>query len=164
MRLSYTYIRDGAVKALFLLFACLSLIAVAAQAQQSFQTERLLVETQSGERHVFTVELAIDSGQRQQGLMFRKHMAADAGMLFDFAAPRDISMWMRNTLIPLDMLFIDKDGVIRHIHPNAEPLSESIISSTGPVSYVLELNGGEAERRRIAIGDKVLSHQIGNAE
>lgn len=157
--------REGAARALFVLVALLSLSAfvASADAQLRFETEPLTIRTQSGQTHQFTVELAVDSGQRQQGLMFRKAMPSDAGMLFDFSAPRDISMWMRNTLIPLDMLFIEKDGRISHIHANAQPLSEAIISSNGPVSYVLELNGGEAARRGITVGDAVLSRQIGNA-
>jgi uncharacterized protein len=155
--------RQGAARALFLFVALLSLAAAAtyAGAQLRFDTQSLTIETQAGERHQLTVELALDGPQRQQGLMFRKQMAPDAGMLFDFGAPRDIAMWMRNTLIPLDMLFIGEDGRISHIHAQAQPHSEAIIS--GPVKFVLELNGGEAGRRHIAIGDMVLSHQIGNS-
>jgi len=83
-------------------------------------------------------------------------------MLFDFKMDRDVTMWMRNTLIPLDMLFISKAGKIEHIHAGAVPHSESIISSRGAVRYVLELNGGSAKSFGIKTGDTVRSAQIGN--
>lgn len=143
------------------MMALLAFSAVAS-AQLRFDTQPLTIVTASGERHDFSVELALDPDQREQGLMYRKTMAPDAGMLFDFGEARAISMWMRNTLIPLDMVFIDDAGTITHIHEQAKPLSEAIISSQGPVKYVLELNGGEASRREIHKGDKVLSKQIGN--
>ncbi len=94
--------------------------------------------------------------------MFRKSMPSENGMLFDFGEARAVAMWMRNTLIPLDMLFIGSDGRITHIHENAVPHSEAIISSRGPVKFVLELNGGAAKRSGIKPGDMVRSAQIGN--
>jgi hypothetical protein len=151
----------SAVLALFL-FAGL-LVGAGAAADVTFSKQPLVIETASGQRHVFTVELALDSPQRQQGLMYRKEMAPDAGMLFDFEAPREVTMWMRNTLIPLDMLFINEKGRITHIHEGAVPLSETVISSRGPVDFVLELNAGEVKKRGIAVGDLVRSAEIGNA-
>lgn len=144
--------------------AMMALLAfsAAASAQVRFDRQPLAIVTSSGERHEFSAELALDPDQREQGLMYRKQMAPDAGMLFDFGDSRAVSMWMRNTLIPLDMLFIDDAGTITHIQEQAKPLSETIISSQGPVKYVLELNGGEVRRRGIHKGDKVLSQQIGN--
>jgi uncharacterized protein len=143
------------------MMALLAFSAVAS-AQMRFDREPLTIVTASGARHEFSAELALDPGQREQGLMYRKQMAANEGMLFDFGEARAIQMWMRNTLIPLDMVFIDAAGTVTHIHEQAVPLSETIISSQGPVKYVLELNGGEAEKRKIHKGDKVLSRQIGN--
>ncbi len=133
-----------------------------AVAQQKFSTETLTIESASGEKHGFTVELALDDAQRQQGLMFRKTMSPDKGMLFDFGEERNVTMWMKNTLLALDMLFIGRDGKISHIHENAVPHSEAIISSRGAVKYVLELNGGSAKRYGIKTGDVVRSRQIGN--
>ncbi|MGE6740178.1 DUF192 domain-containing protein [Allorhizobium pseudoryzae] len=155
----------SAILALFL-FVVLSVTAFSrptAAADVTFTTEPLVIETAGGARHQFTVELALQSAQRQQGLMYRKEMAPDAGMLFDFEAPREVTMWMRNTLIPLDMLFIDAKGRITHIHEGAVPLSETVVSSRGPVDFVLELNAGEVKRRSIRVGDRVRSAQIGNA-
>ncbi|SCX77571.1 DUF192 domain-containing protein [Rhizobium sp. NFACC06-2] len=136
--------------------------AAQAQQQQTFTSEPLQIETAGGKSHDFTAELALNNAQREQGLMFRKSMPLENGMLFDFGEPRDVAMWMRNTLIPLDMLFIGRDGRITHIHENAVPHSEAIISSRGPVKFVLELNGGTAKRYGIKPGDVVRSAQIGN--
>lgn len=138
--------------------------ASAAQAQErvAFTSEPLAIETAEGKTYDFTAELALNDAQREQGLMFRKSMPPDRGMLFDFDEPRAVAMWMRNTLIPLDMLFIGSDGRITHIHENAVPHSEAIISSRGPVKFVLELNGGAAQRYGIKPGDMVRSAQIGN--
>ncbi|MBB4406070.1 MULTISPECIES: DUF192 domain-containing protein [Agrobacterium tumefaciens complex] len=140
------------------------MLASAAQAQerQAFTSEPLTIETASGKTHNFVAELALDDAQRAQGLMFRKSMPSENGMLFDFGETRAVAMWMRNTLIPLDMLFIGSDGRITHIHENAVPHSEAIISSRGPVKFVLELNGGAAKRSGIKPGDMVRSAQIGN--
>ncbi len=140
------------------------MLASAAQAQerQAFTSEPLTIETASGKTHDFVAELALDDAQRAQGLMFRKSMPSENGMLFDFGEARAVAMWMRNTLIPLDMLFIGSDGRITHIHENAVPHSEAIISSRGPVKFVLELNGGAAKRSGIKPGDMIRSAQIGN--
>lgn len=146
----------SATLALFLFLAQIS------SAQLKFETEQLTIETAKGPQ-VFTVELAVDGLQRQQGLMFRDKMASDAGMLFDFGEPRDVAMWMRNTLIPLDMLFIDETGVIKRIHEGAKPHDETPLPSGGPVKFVLELNKGAVNARKIAVGNRVVSPQIGNA-
>ncbi|MDO1583849.1 DUF192 domain-containing protein [Rhizobium oryzicola] len=146
----------------FMLFAALVWMQLPASAEVRFAKEPLSIVTTAGVKHQFDVELALNDEQRELGLMKRTALGADQGMLFDFGGSRDVSMWMRNTLIPLDMLFINANGVISHIHANAKPESDDIISSNGKVAYVLELSGGEAARRGIAIGDHVLSHQIGN--
>ncbi len=94
--------------------------------------------------------------------MYRKVMAPDAGMLFDFGMPRPVSMWMENTILPLDMLFIQGDGTISHIRENAVPYSRDVIDSRGPVKFVLELNAGRSKSLGIKVGDKVISKRIGN--
>lgn len=131
---------------------------------QTFLTEPLVIETQLGKTHAFTAELATTGAQKQQGLMFRKNMPPNQGMLFDFGTPRPVTMWMKNTYIPLDMLFINSDGVITHIHERAVPHSEETISSRGLVKYVLELNAGTANALSIKTGDVVKSAQIGNMD
>ena len=131
-----------------------------AAAQETFPSEKLEIVSSAGKTHTFLIEVASTDGQRQQGLMFRKSMGDDRGMLFDFKEDRDVMMWMKNTFIPLDMLFISKSGKITHIHPNAVPHSEDIISSNGSVRYVLELNGGAAKKLGIAVGDTVKATQI----
>ncbi|MBT9370316.1 DUF192 domain-containing protein [Rhizobium sp. CSW-27] len=142
------------------MMALFAFLATVAAAQVRFDSEPLSILTFSGGRQDFTVELALDAEQRQQGLMYRTEMAEDHGMLFDFGDSRAVAMWMRNTLIPLDMLFIDARGRIVNIHQGAVPLSETIIPSGGPVKYVLELKGGVVAKRGIAIGDLVDSAQI----
>lgn len=122
---------------------------------QSFETSGLVIVSAHA-RHRFTVELAETPEQLEQGLMFRPSLAPDAGMLFDFKAPTVATMWMRNTLIPLDMLFVDAAGTILAIRARAIPGSDAIISAGVPVRAVLELNGGTAERLGIAAGDRVL--------
>jgi uncharacterized membrane protein (UPF0127 family) len=104
-----------------------------------------VVTTDSGV-HRFQVEIADDPAERARGLMFRREMADDAGMLFDFKVEERASFWMKNTYIPLDMLFIRADGTIDSIAERTTPLSEKSVPSKGPVRYVLEINGGLSER------------------
>ena len=106
-------------------------------------------------RHHFTVEVARTPDQQGQGLMFRSTLAADEGMIFPFPQPRMASFWMRNTLIPLDMLFVRADGTIARIAANAVPHSEESISSGEPVAAVLEIRGGRAAELGIVEGDRV---------
>jgi hypothetical protein len=109
----------------------------------------------------FMVEVAKTGEERAKGLMFRQFMPEDRGMLFDFQRDEPVAMWMRNTYIPLDMLFIRSDGTVHHIHERAEPLNETTIDSRGPVRYVLEINGGLAARHGLKAGDKVRHAIIG---
>jgi uncharacterized protein len=111
----------------------------------------------------FDVEMAVTEAQREHGLMFRKQLGAYEGMLFDFFREAPVTFWMKNTLIPLDMVFIGGDGTIRHIHANAEPLSTATIPSEAPVRAVLEINGGSARLLGIKDGDKVKHPIFGNA-
>lgn len=144
----------GAVMAFLL---CFSLAAFAAE---TFDTQPLTIVTKDGRSHAFTVELAVTPRQREQGLMHRREMAPDHGMLFAFGETRQVFMWMKNTYLPLDMLFITRDGKVRAIKENAEPLSESIIDSQGPIDYVLELNGGTVKRLGIRAGNRVQNELI----
>ena len=129
---------------------------------QQFPTAPLSVESAGG-RHQFTVELATTPAQMEQGLMFRRSVAPDAGMLFDFKTPSMAAMWMKNTLIPLDMLFVDAQGRIVNIHERAVPGSLDPIGAAAPVRAVLELNGGTAARLGIRPGDQVVFPIFGNA-
>ncbi|MEP9351384.1 DUF192 domain-containing protein [Xanthobacter sp. KR7-225] len=104
---------------------------------------------------VFEVELANTESQRAKGLMFRRELGERRGMLFDFKTDQLVAMWMKNTLIPLDMLFIRADGTIARIAAMTTPLSEQTISSGEPVRAVLEIDGGASRRLGIAPGDKV---------
>jgi uncharacterized membrane protein (UPF0127 family) len=104
---------------------------------------------------LFTVEIADTADLRARGLMFRQRLPEDRGMLFDFGDPRPVSMWMKNTLIPLDMLFIRADGTIAYIAENTKPGSLETIGITEPVLAVLELAGGVTAKHGIRAGDKV---------
>jgi uncharacterized membrane protein (UPF0127 family) len=104
---------------------------------------------------VFEVELAATDAQRARGLMFRDTLGDRRGMLFDFKVDQPVAMWMKNTKIPLDMLFIRADGTIARIAAMTTPFSEQTISSGEPVRAVLEIDGGAARRLGIAAGDKV---------
>ncbi len=108
-----------------------------------------------GQRHAFQVEVMRTPEQRARGLMHRNYLPADRGMLFDFARIEPVAMWMENTFIPLDMLFIRADGTIARIAAQTEPLSRRTIPSGEPVLSVLELNGGIADKLGIKSGDKV---------
>ncbi len=121
----------------------------------SFDRDQLIIETAAGGRHVFDVELAVSPEQKAQGLMFRRSMAATAGMLFLYERPEQRAMWMKNTLIPLDMLFIDQAGVIVRIQERTVPLSLRVIPSGQAVTAVLELNAGTSARLSIEPGDRV---------
>ncbi len=116
----------------------------------------LEIVTKSGVRP-FTVELATNDAERERGLMFRKELPEGRGMLFDFKEERAVSFWMRNTFIPLDMIFIRADGRILSIAENTKPRSDALVPSGGPVRAVLEVIGGTAKKLGIAPGDRVES-------
>ena len=110
----------------------------------------------SGARsHRFTVEVARSSEEQAKGLMFREALGADQGMIFPFDSPREASFWMKNTLIPLDIIFIRADGTIARIAANTVPHDLQPVSSGEPVASVLELRGGRASELGIAEGDRV---------
>nr|WP_255561710.1 DUF192 domain-containing protein [Pseudohoeflea sp. DP4N28-3] len=125
--------------------------------------EPLLIETEGGAVS-FKVELALDGASRAQGLMNRAEMPADQGMLFDFGTTRLVTMWMKNTLLPLDMIFITPDGRVAGIAADTVPHSEALISSPGPVRYVLEVNAGTAATKGIAVGDQVVHPAVGMSD
>ena len=118
-------------------------------------SQNIVVITSETGEHRFRVEIADDDEERRIGLMYRTEMAADAGMLFDFEVSRPISMWMKNTLISLDMAFIDEKGVIKRIAANTTPRSLESVQSGEPVIAVLEVNGGVLDSLGIKAGDTV---------
>jgi uncharacterized membrane protein (UPF0127 family) len=133
------------------------------QPQPRLPTEPLVIETGRGPPLRFTVEMAISSEHQMIGLMFRPEVAPDEGMLFDWGAPRESAMWMRNTITPLDMVFIRADGRIHRIAERTVPLSLATIESRGPVRATLELAAGTAARLDIRPGDLVRQRIFGNA-
>lgn len=139
-----------------LIVFALLLVALPAWALETFATSQLTITTTSGP-HKFRIELALTDAQMEQGLMFRPSMPADHGMLFDFKAPTKVTMWMKNTIIPLDMLFLDGGGRVIDIHEHAVPYSTDIIAGNTPARYVIELNGGTVSRLGIKPGDQVTS-------
>lgn len=127
----------------------------AALAQAAGPTlERMEIVTASG-AHVFDVEIADTYEKRARGLMHRHALGENRGMLFNFHVEDRVGMWMKNTLIPLDMLFVSKEGRIVTIATDATPMSEQVISSDGPAYAVIELNAGAARRIDAAVGDRV---------
>jgi uncharacterized protein len=128
----------------------------------SFPTSELTIETAKGPQH-FAIELAQSEQQMMQGLMYRRALAPEAGMLFEYPKPQPVSFWMKNTLIPLDMLFIGADGRILEIHERAIPLSLEPITCDRQVLGVLEVNGGTAERLGLKPGDRIRHALFGTA-
>jgi len=141
----------------WVLFILVAFVGLAEAAEFS----PLTIDTAAGPQR-FSVEVASTPDQMALGLMFRRSLAPDAGMLFVYGSERPVAFWMKNTVIPLDMLFIGADGHIRRIAERTVPLSETPISSVDPVSAVLELNGGTAERLGIKPGDVVHHAALGN--
>jgi uncharacterized membrane protein (UPF0127 family) len=131
--------------------------------QPELPKEKLVIVTSDGVKHPFEVEMAISPQQQMTGLMFRKTVPADGGMLFDWGQARESDMWMKNTISPLDMVFINGDGTVRRIAENTTPRSLAAISSGGPVRATLELAAGTAARLHIQVGDKVEQRLFGNA-
>lgn len=145
------------------LFAALAMLAFASVPgrAQAAQLEPLEIATQKGVK-VFAVEMARTEEQKATGLMYRRELPDGQGMLFDFSPEQPISMWMKNTFIPLDMIFIRGDGSVLRIAENTTPQSERIISSGGPARAVLEVIAGTARRYGIAPGDRVAHPLFGS--
>jgi uncharacterized membrane protein (UPF0127 family) len=133
-------------------------------AQAKMRQDKLSIEPSAGgPRHDFDIEVASSEQEKELGLMYRTTLADSQGMLFPYPTERSISMWMHNTYIPLDMVFIRSDGTIARIEERAEPLSDRIISSGSSVAAVLELAGGATARLGIKPGDKVRYSLFKNA-
>ena len=145
------------------LAACLAVVAAPAPAQRGLaKFARSSLAIQAGVNlHLFRIEIARTPREHSQGLMFRRRLAADAGMLFVYEPPRPVSMWMRNTYIPLDMIFIAPTGRITHIVERTVPLSMENIPSRGTVRAVLELNAGTVARMGIQPGQIVATPALG---
>ena len=122
-------------------------------------TEALDVVSHDGKVHHFKVEVVDNDQSRELGLMFRTSLAPDAGMLFDFKTPQEVAFWMKNTFIPLDIVFIDAHGHILNIARQAKPMDEANLPSDGPTLGVLEIAGGRAAQLDIEPGDLV-RHRI----
>ena len=120
----------------------------------------LVLKTASGD-HRYRVEVAKTPAEKARGLMFRRGLPQDQGMIFLYETPRVMSMWMRNTSIPLDMIFITENGTILRTEANTEPFSTDVIYSGGKAAAVLELNAGEAERIGLKPGDRVIFPGLG---
>lgn len=136
---------------------CAVLCAAVLFKQQSLEANSLpTIKILSKNEEIFSIEVAEKPAELQKGLMDRKEMAANKGMLFIFPAEQEIRMWMRNTYIPLDMFFINSEDVIVGIKENATPLSDELISSGVPAKYALEVNAGTAKRLGTKKGDRVV--------
>jgi uncharacterized membrane protein (UPF0127 family) len=135
--------------------ATLSLWLVWAGVSPADATGRTLEVATAGGTRTFSVELAKTRPELDRGLMYRRSLAAGRGMLFDFGSVRPIAMWMKNTYVPLDMIFIGADGRVRRIAANARPHSTKIIPGGDGVRYVLEVRAGTARKLGIAVGDRV---------
>ena len=123
---------------------------------------RGVLHTSKGD-FAFTLEIADDAAARAQGLMFRTSLAKDAGMLFDYHREQMAAFWMQNTLIPLDMIFIGADGVVKTIHVNARPMDTTTIPSEVPVRFVLEIAGGRSVEIGLKTGDRFEHPRVGTA-
>jgi uncharacterized protein len=141
--------------ALFFFAAIVVLAALTSGADAKMRGDRLWLVTAAGKEIPIEIEVAEAPEEKSLGLMFRTELADGHGMLFPYDKSQDVSMWMHNTYIPLDMVFIRADGTVHRIESRAEPLSDRIISSGGPVTGVLELPSGSAERLGLKPGDHV---------
>ncbi len=142
--------------ALVLFFALFAVGVLMSDAEaRNFRRDTLTLLTAGGEKKI-DIEVADNDADKAMGLMFRTTLADTAGMLFPYTPPQEIGMWMKNTYIPLDMVFIRADGIVHRIEVRTTPLSEAVISSGGIVSAVLELAGGAAERLGLRAGDRIV--------
>ena len=125
-------------------------------------TDTVVLKTESGE-HSYTVEIADTDRERAMGLMFRRSLPEKSGMIFLYDPPQRVGMWMRNTYIPLDMVFITAEGTVRRVEADTEPFSTDLIRSGGEVAAVLELNAGQAAKIGVKPGDRVVFPGLGTA-
>ena len=136
------------------LLAIVWAVILAVGAARAMEQQVVEIATRTGV-HVFSIELATTEEERARGLMYRQELQEEHGMLFDFEREEPVAMWMHDTYIPLDMIFIRGDGRILRIAERTQPLSDRIISSGGSVRAVLEVAGGTAKRLGIAPGDRI---------
>ena len=156
------YFRNNSMCLVILITIFSGNVSTALATPLKFEKDILQIQLQSGKHITYHIEIAKTNAQRQQGLKFRTFLGSNEGMLFIFPKVELIHMWMQDTLIPLDMLFIDAQGTIVSITENTTPLSAEIISSQYPVTAVLELKGGTVQNEGIIIGDMVLHSRLGN--
>ena len=131
------------------------LLAEGRVSAETFEEVKGIVLTSRGERYEFLLEVARSEKEQAQGLMYRRNLDADAGMLFVFDVPREVSVWMKNTWIPLDVLFVAEEGKIEKIVRQTKPFSLQLIPSDSAVLYVLEVNAGTADRLGLQVGDRL---------
>lgn len=155
--------RVQVLRPLFLwVFVCLAGFGTVHAQQEKLPTELVTVQTAAGQEHVFTSEMALTREQQATGMMFRTEMAPDEGMLFVFPEVRRASFWMRNTLIPLDLIFVRANGRITNIVENATPKTDTSRRSQGRVKAVFEIPGGRAAELGIKAGDLVVHPAFGH--
>ncbi|MGQ0656821.1 MAG: DUF192 domain-containing protein [Chromatiales bacterium] len=130
-------------------------LLLAVHAGQGLPLTEIIIETESGGEHRFMLEVADTEAARRRGLMFRKALPADGGMFFDLGEERDISIWMKDTALSLDVLFVRADGLIVSIAPQTRPMTLTPIPAPQPVRAAIEVNGGTCERLGIRVGDRV---------
>jgi uncharacterized membrane protein (UPF0127 family) len=157
-----TFSRAASSAALHFLLCIALAISAVPPADATMRREPVTLVTAAG-NHVIDVEVAQTAEEKALGLMFRTSLPEQSGMLFPFDAPQEVSMWMRNTYVSLDMIFIRADGVVHRVESRTEPLSERVITSGGLVTAVLELAGGVAERLGLKAGDRVRHRHFGTA-
>jgi uncharacterized membrane protein (UPF0127 family) len=141
--------------------SAVALVPVAFAEEKQATVEPLSIKTASG-THVFSVEVMRTDAERERGLMFRRYLPLDRGMLFNFEVEQPVMMWMKNTYLPLDMIFITRTGKVVNIAAETEPLSETVIPSAGPIYAVLEVNAGTAASIGLKVGDTVHNEIFGN--
>jgi len=144
------------IASVFFLSGCVPEEKICAEIINNQNQNQVIIQTEACGKPVgFDVEVALTPKQQIQGLMNRESMPEDAGMLFMFNKEAERGFWMKNTLIPLDIIFIKQDGRIHHIHSNAKPHDLTSIKSKGPVIAVLEINGGLSQELGIKVGDVI---------
>jgi uncharacterized membrane protein (UPF0127 family) len=144
------------------IFVIALLAPIAAQAGPTLPVEKIVIDSRGGPR-TFTVEIAADDASRATGLMHRTRLAPSAGMLFDFKSPIMAAFWMKDTPLPLDMLFVRADGTISTVAASAVPYSTAEIVSAEPIRIVIEINGGLAKKLGILPGAKVQASEFAQA-
>ena len=139
----------------------LTLLAGVVVARAEAPLEALTIDTASGP-HRFKVEVMHTEPERERGLMFRKTMARDHGMLFEYQGAQPVTFWMHDTYLPLDLIFIGRDGRVVNVARDAKPMDDSLIPSAGPVLGVLELDAGTAEAIDLKAGDRIHHKMFGD--